>query len=82
MLRGQFGASRVVVFGSLVEDGGRWFGAGSDIDLAAWGIPTADYLVAVARLQDVSTRFSIDLVAMERCPERLRDAIALDGVDL
>jgi predicted nucleotidyltransferase len=39
MLKEQFGATRVVAFGSLVH--GHWFSSASDVDLAAWGI-TAD----------------------------------------
>jgi predicted nucleotidyltransferase len=35
LLRADFAASRVVAFGSLVDDDGRWFGIRSDIDLAA-----------------------------------------------
>ena len=35
LLREQFGAQRVVVFGSLAHEKG--FGRWSDIDLAAWG---------------------------------------------
>jgi uncharacterized protein len=79
LLRDAFGATDVAVFGSLVEDDGAWFGWGSDIDLAAWGVPAADYFMAVARLQDLSPEFSIDLVAMERCPEYLANAIQGSG---
>ena len=38
-----------------------------------------DYLVAVARLQDLSPEFKIDLIAMERCKPELRDAITKGG---
>jgi tRNA nucleotidyltransferase (CCA-adding enzyme) len=36
LLRKEFGAERVVVFGSLAH--GQWLTPWSDIDLAAWGI--------------------------------------------
>jgi predicted nucleotidyltransferase len=82
MLRMRFGAARVVVFGSLVESDGAFFGVGSDIDLAAWGVRDKDYFVAVAHLQTVSPEFGIDLVAMEHCPDHLRPKIEHDGEDL
>jgi predicted nucleotidyltransferase len=77
LLKEQFGATQVVAFGSLVH--GYWFSRTSDIDLAAWGLSTDDYFVAVARLQDLSPEFKIDLVAVEHCKPALRDAIARAG---
>jgi predicted nucleotidyltransferase len=71
-LKEQFGATRVVVFGSLVP--GYWFSRTSDIDLAAWGLQPDDYFVAVARLQDLS-EFRVDLVVAERCKPALHEAI-------
>ena len=50
--------------------------------LAAWGLPDDAYFSAVARLQDLSPDFSVDLVAMERCPAGLRTAIQAGGVEL
>jgi len=82
LLREDFGAARVVVFGSLADTEGAFFGTHSDIDLAAWGVPGHDYFLAVARLQGLSAEFGLDLVAMERCPEYLRAAIEAQGVDL
>jgi predicted nucleotidyltransferase len=76
----QFGATQVVLFGSLAH--GRWFTQTSDIDLAAWGIQDADYFLAVARLQDLSPEFSIDLVQMERCRPTLVTAIQREGLIL
>lgn len=82
LLRERFGAERVVVFGSLVAEEGRWFGVRSDIDLAAWGIRDADYFAAVGELQSVDGEFEVDLVAMERCPAHLREPIEANGVTL
>lgn len=76
----QFGATRVVAFGSLVH--GDWFSETSDVDLAAWGLEGEEYFIAVARLQDLSPEFEIDLVAMERCPQGLRKAIEEEGQPL
>jgi len=77
LLKEQFGATRVAAFGSLVH--GYWFSRTSDIDLAAWDLPAEDYFVAVARLQDLSPDFRIDLVAMESCRPALRDIILKEG---
>ena len=42
-LRVEFGATRVVAFGSLSRAEGKWFDLRSDIDLAAWSIPKDRY---------------------------------------
>lgn len=49
ILKEEFKASRVVVFGSLVQPGR--FHLSSDIDLAVWDI--RDYFRAVSRLLDI-----------------------------
>jgi len=66
-----------MIFGSLLE--ARWFSETSDIDLAAWGLRTEDYFTAVARLQDLSPEFEVDLVAMEYCKPGLRETIMREG---
>ena len=45
LLREQFGATRVVAFGSLAHR--ETFTLWSDIDLAAWGIPPGKFYPAV-----------------------------------
>ena len=80
LLKTRFGATRVVVFGSLAHE--HWFSSTSDIDLAAWGLKDEDYFLAVARLQDLSPEFEIDLVAMERCKPSLRTKILSEGKPL
>ena len=68
-----------MVFGSLVH--GYWFSQTSDIDLAAWGLKDEDYFLVVARLQDLSPEFRIDLVRMENCRPGLRGAILQEGIE-
>ncbi len=80
LLREQFGARRVVLFGSATRD--DTFSERSDIDLAAWGIPREDFFAAVARLQELSAEFSVDLVDGDRCKPALLEAIARDGETL
>jgi predicted nucleotidyltransferase len=69
-----------VLFGSLAR--GRWFSETSDIDLAAWGIPTERYFEAVSRVQEIDLEFAVDLVWMERCRPTLAARIAQEGIDL
>jgi len=79
-LRREFGAQKVVLFGSLTRRGEftRW----SDIDLAVWGIPAERFYAAVAAATGQSTRFRIDLVDAEDCRPALRSAIEKEGREL
>jgi uncharacterized protein len=76
VLKEEFGASRVLVFGSLVHR--CWFSNTSDIDLAVWGLDSQTHLVAVAKLQDLSS-FKVDLVRMERCKPELMRVVLQEG---
>jgi predicted nucleotidyltransferase len=80
LLRQQFGATRILLFGSLVHQ--LWFTPTSDIDLAAVGIPPERFFAAVAQLQDISADFRIDLVDLDRCPPPLRELIEQEGHSL
>jgi uncharacterized protein len=80
ILRERFGASSVVVFGSLATE--RWFGETSDVDLAASGLRADDYFAAVAAVQGLLGEFVVDLVDLDRCPLELRKAVLGEGVAL
>jgi len=80
MLKEQFGARRVVLFGSMVH--GYWFTLTSDIDIGVWGLTPDTYFLAVAKLQDLSPDWSIDLVAMEHCRVGLKEVIMAESEDL
>lgn len=80
LLREQFAVSQVILFGSLAHE--HWFSATSDIDLAVWGLDRDLYFLAVAKLQDLSPEFKIDLVDMNNCPLKLRDNILKEGQNL
>jgi uncharacterized protein len=80
LLRREFGAERVVLFGSLTDR--DMFHTRSDIDLAAWGIPEQDYLKAVAAVTGFTPAFLVDLARMEEASERLHDVVATEGMDL
>ncbi|GMV43809.1 MAG: hypothetical protein AMXMBFR64_55250 [Myxococcales bacterium] len=75
LLRSRFGATRVILFGSLAWEG---FHAGSDVDLAAEGIPPeiADRAEAeVARL----LCHPVELFRLEELPESFRLRVLTEG---
>lgn len=80
LLRERFGATRVILFGSLTH--GLWYSETSDIDLACEGLTSETYLLAVARLQDISDEFKFDLVPLESCRPDLREAILKEGLQI
>ncbi|MCU0913232.1 MAG: nucleotidyltransferase domain-containing protein [Planctomycetes bacterium] len=79
-LRDQFGARRVLLFGSAAERSSftRW----SDVDLAAWGIPPERFYAAVAAVTSFRVDIPVDLVDAEQCSEDLKKIIAQEGVEL
>lgn len=76
-LRADYGVTDVILFGSLVHS--HRFTATSDIDLAVHDIPKDRYFEAVARLQDLSPEFKIDLVDLRNCASAFREAIEAKG---
>ena len=79
LLKEQFAAKRVILFGSLLNLDRMH--PDSDIDLAVWGLPEQDYLQAVAQLLDLSD-FSVDLIEAEYASPKLLNAIQETGVEL
>ncbi|MBC8255220.1 MAG: nucleotidyltransferase domain-containing protein [Ardenticatenia bacterium] len=77
MLKEEYAATRVVAFGSLAH--GAWFSSGSDIDLAAEGIPPDAYWRAWCALDHLQQEFEIELVAIESASDRLLDEISRQG---
>lgn len=80
LLKKEFGATRVVVFGSLVHK--DCFTAWSDVDLAAWGIRPQDTFRAVAALLGLSDDVEINLVDVATCRPSLLATIEGEGIDL
>jgi uncharacterized protein len=80
LLKNQFKAEKVAVFGSLTHE--DWFNDWSDIDLAAWGIPAVRFYSAVAAITGLSADFKIDLVDPETCRTSIRAAIERYGIEL
>lgn len=80
LLREEFDAKKVVLFGSLAIHGN--FTLWSDIDLAVFGVPADRFYAAVAAITGISAEFKVDLVDAESCKISLRDAIERDGIAL
>lgn len=73
----RYGVRRVWLFGSLAEAS---FGIGSDIDLAAEGLPPGQALFrAGAELDDIGRPFRVDLVPIEDAREPVRAKIVASG---
>jgi len=80
VLHATFGATRVVVFGSLVHDGA--FTVWSDVDIAAWGIRPEDTFRAIGAVMDVEPTIELNLVDVDTCPDWLVAIIEAEGVEL
>jgi len=80
LLKARFGASRVVLFGSLLHK--KRFRLWSDVDLAAWNLPGVTYYRAQGALLDLDPAIQIDLIDPESCSPRLKEVITQEGVEL
>ncbi len=80
LLKTQFGAYRVVVFGSLVHTG--CFTPWSDVDLAAWGLAPADTFRAMGAVMDLDAEIEINLVDVGACRPALLAIIDQEGIEL
>jgi predicted nucleotidyltransferase len=75
MLRTEFNATQVWVFGSVVRP---WFHEESDLDLAVEGIAPSRQAEAQECVAALAT-VSVDLVFLEEAPLTLRERILTDG---
>jgi len=80
LLRERFAATQVVIFGALAHQ--HWFGPGSDIDLAVWGITASQFYRAVATVMDINQDFQVDLVDPENCHPTIRQALETEGIEI
>ncbi len=80
ILKEQFSATKVVVFGSLVQSAGftRW----SDVDIAAWGIAPEDTFRAIGVISELATDVPVNLVDINTAQTSLYEVILRDGIDL
>jgi len=80
LLRAQFGASRIAVFGSIVHKG--CFTPWSDVDLAAWGLKPEDTFRALGAVQDLSSEIQLNLVDIDTCAPGLRSVIETESIEV
>jgi predicted nucleotidyltransferase len=80
ILKEQFGAERVVAFGSVLS--ADRFHQRSDVDLAIWGLDEKFYYRAVSRLLDLDPTIPVDLVEAELAPPALQAIIEQEGVSV
>lgn len=80
LLKTEFGAKEVILFGSLARRVGftRW----SDIDLAVRGIDPDRFFAAFGAVERIDMNFQVDLVELETCSPALFKSIEEDGQPL
>ena len=78
LLKEQFKATKVMVFGSLVRN--DCFTLWSDVDIAAWGISPDETLWAMEAVRDLDEIIEVNLVDVETCPPTLLANIEREGI--
>ncbi len=80
ILKEQFGATRVLIFGSLAHR--AWFTPRSGIDLCVDGIPVDKFFHAEAEIEALASGFKVDLVDSTECSPKLQKQVEEEGVEL
>ena len=83
VLKKDFGVTRVVLFGSLLDH--TQMHDRSDIDLAVWGLPNDELFQAMTAADHATAPYDfppIDLVPIEKAYPYIRRIIEAEGVDL
>lgn len=83
MLKNDFGVERTVLFGSLLNH--EHMHDGSDIDLAVWKLPDAQFFDAWTAANHVLGPYDfppIDLVPIEKAYPEIREIIEQEGIEL
>jgi|YNPNPStandDraft_1061719.scaffolds.fasta_scaffold12157_9 predicted nucleotidyltransferase len=80
LLKEKYGVSRVVLFGSLLHPGR--FTSRSDVDLAAWGLTSTNWLQAIAAVRNLSDQIELNLIDVTCCSPELLAVIEREGVPL
>lgn len=76
ILRKQFGATNIIVFGSLVKDK---FGEDSDIDMAVEGIAPSEFFAALSAI-NWQSKWEIDLKPLEALEPHFKQRVLETGV--
>ncbi len=80
ILKKKYGATRVVLFGSLARS--SLFAPTSDIDLCVEGVPESLFFEAEAEIEEMAKGIRLDLVETKECPAELLREIEDEGIDL
>lgn len=80
LLRKDFGAKKVFVFGSLANETG--YNYWSDIDLAVSGVDAELFYSAVAEVTGLSSSFRIDLIDVDDCRPGFKKIIEQNGREI
>lgn len=76
----RFGATRVILFGSLAHE--AWFWPQSDVDLAVEGLDSTSYWEAWRLAEQIIHGRNVDMVEIESARPALKRAIERYGVEL
>ena len=79
VLRSRFGATQVILFGSLAHE--AWYTPDSDIDIAVQGIGD-DFWQAWKSVEEIIGDRNVDLIAWDMASESLRKTIEEEGIYL
>ena len=77
LLKEKFGATKVMVFGSLIHE--DCFTLWSDVDIAAWGISPLDTFNAMGEVRELDESIEINLVDINICQSSLLERILQEG---
>jgi predicted nucleotidyltransferase len=80
LLRDSFGATRVVVFGSLANE--QFFTRWSDVDIAAWGLRPEDTFRAIGAVFDLDAEIPVNLVDVNNASTSLVNTIDKEGKEI
>ena len=80
LLREEYGAEKVQVFGSATKL--EYFSMTSDIDLAVWGMPASQYFLAATAADEFDATFRVDVVDVKFCRPGLLKVIEEEGIDV
>ena len=80
ILREKYGATKVNVFGSLVNEAA--FTQWSDVDIAAWGIPVEQTFRAMGDILNLGEEIPLQLVDVNSCSSALLRVIENEGVEI
>ncbi len=80
LLKREYGVQQVAAVGSLLSL--EMFHEASDVDLAAWGLTSANWLRAIVAVQGLSSEIELNLVDVGACSPGLRAVIEREGVEV